>query len=318
MKTPQPPLVSILINNYNYGRFLSDAINSALNQTYPNVEVVVVDDGSTDNSREIIAGFGSKIVAVLKNNGGQASAFNAGFAASKGDWIHFLDSDDVFNPNKVQWVGEIAAKYPTVGMIAHNLEYCDADEAPLDFAPPLIRQRRLVDDRSLARRGKLSAYLPATSGLCVRRDALERVLPIPEEIRVGADNYLKWVGLSLFPVLLLPEAPAKQRIHGGNLYTIANEDKSDEDRIRCAMFNATLTFHLKKEHPHLARLAWKQYGRILYSFRSCGSGKSRQAMATEIRARYSVMEFNPECIFYTVAAFTKAFAEDILKRYGDA
>jgi glycosyltransferase involved in cell wall biosynthesis len=66
------PFVSILINNYNYGRFLQEAIDSALNQTYSPTEVIVVDDGSTDNSREIIASYGNKIIPVLKENGGQA------------------------------------------------------------------------------------------------------------------------------------------------------------------------------------------------------------------------------------------------------
>src|SRR5436853_3004216 len=79
--------VSIIINNYNYGRFLRDAIDSALGQGYPNTEVVVVDDGSSDDSRDIIASYGNRIIPVLKVNGGQASAFNAGFEASGGDVI---------------------------------------------------------------------------------------------------------------------------------------------------------------------------------------------------------------------------------------
>ena len=93
---------TIIINNYNYGRFLVAAIESALNQTYAGTEVVVVDDGSTDDSRQIIAGYGNRIRPVLKANGGQASTFNAGFAASTGDVICMLDSDDFFYPNKVE------------------------------------------------------------------------------------------------------------------------------------------------------------------------------------------------------------------------
>src|SRR5688572_29854944 len=92
------PLVSVIVNNYNYGRFLAQAIDSALSQDYPRLEVIVVDDGSTDDSREIIARYGSKISPVLKANGGQASAFNAGFNASRGDVVIFLDSDDQLAP----------------------------------------------------------------------------------------------------------------------------------------------------------------------------------------------------------------------------
>src|ERR1035441_690125 len=141
MTTSHLPSVSVVIDNYNYGRFLGEAIDSALNQTYPNVEVIVVDDGSTDNSREVIASFGDRIITVLKENGGQTSALNAGFTASRGEWIYLLDSDDLFNTNKVQRISELATEYPTAGMIAHNHDYCTADGTPLDFAPPVIRQR---------------------------------------------------------------------------------------------------------------------------------------------------------------------------------
>ena len=68
---PISPLASILINNYNYGRFLGKAIDSALSQTYENLEVIVVDDGSTDGSLEIIASYGDRISSVLKKNGGR-------------------------------------------------------------------------------------------------------------------------------------------------------------------------------------------------------------------------------------------------------
>ena len=88
--------VTILINNYNYARFLPAAIDSALSQTYHPLEVVVVDDGSTDESLDIIRDYGDRVRPVFKSNGGQASAFNAGFAASRGEVICLLDADDFF------------------------------------------------------------------------------------------------------------------------------------------------------------------------------------------------------------------------------
>ena len=86
MNLQQPRrLASIIINNYNYGRYLPKAIDSALAQSYPHTEILVVDDGSSDDSRTVIASYGDRIIPVLKQNGGQASALNAGFAASRGD-----------------------------------------------------------------------------------------------------------------------------------------------------------------------------------------------------------------------------------------
>src|ERR687897_1735676 len=96
------PLASIIVDNYNSRRFLEETIDSALAQTYPNTEVIAVDDGSTDDSREIIDGYGDRIVPVFKENGGQASAFNAGFLASRGEVIFFLDGDDRFFPTTVE------------------------------------------------------------------------------------------------------------------------------------------------------------------------------------------------------------------------
>jgi len=129
-----PPLVSIVITSYNYGRFLGAAIDGALNQTYPAVEVLVVDDGSTDDSREVIASYGNQILPVLKENGGEASAFNAGTATSKGSIVCFLDSDDVFVPEKVARVVEVFAQHPQIGSCFHTLQALNENGTDTSFA----------------------------------------------------------------------------------------------------------------------------------------------------------------------------------------
>lgn len=92
-------LVSVIIPNYNQEKYISRAIDSILGQTYPEIEIIVVDDGSTDSSEFIIERYGKRISSVRKNNGGAASARNSGISKSKGKYICFLDADDYLNEN---------------------------------------------------------------------------------------------------------------------------------------------------------------------------------------------------------------------------
>ena len=96
------PLISIIIPVYNGENYIKDAINSALNQTYKNIEIIVVDDGSKDNTANIIKEFKNKVIYIYKNNGGVASALNCAIEASKGDYISWLSHDDVYYPNKIE------------------------------------------------------------------------------------------------------------------------------------------------------------------------------------------------------------------------
>jgi glycosyltransferase involved in cell wall biosynthesis len=305
------PSVSILINNFNYGRFLGQAIDTALAQSCPSVEVIVVDDGSTDNSRDVIQVYGERIIRVIKPNGGQASAFNAGFAASKGDWILFLDSDDFLAPRKAEFILSYAVRFSAAGCIAHNLDYCDAESRPMPFVRGTSYQNcELTDQRQNMRKGKASVLLPATSALAFRREVLSQILPMPEPssevpgpVLDQADNYIKFAALSLTPVLLVPEPLATQRIHGENLYTqLAHRS---EVRPEWQLVRARVAFDLKDRYPFLARLAWRQYGRILFQLSSSGSPDAK-LMLRRIRAEYSPFEYSPSCCFYVCAAFFKS------------
>ncbi len=224
------PLVSILINNYNYGHFLADAIDSALNQTYPHIEVVVVDDGSSDNSREIIAQYTDRIKPILKSNGGQASAFNAGFKASQGDLIFFLDSDDIFLPDKIEKIAYIFNQYPDIGWCFHPLKLFDnATESELQdpyFPSQAQGKSGVYDVRSTIQQGRLTGFipcLPATSGMCFRRSLLAQILPMPEAESVSiSDSYIKYIALALTPGFCLLEKIGLQRIHQHNIHTLSS------------------------------------------------------------------------------------------------
>ncbi len=210
------PLVSIVVTSYNYGRYLRAAIDSALAQTLPRTEVVVVDDGSTDDSRGVIAAYGGRVKAILQGNGGQASAFNAGFRASRGDIVIFLDSDDVLLPT----AAAAAAERFTAGDVAKvhwPLRVIDADGRLTGERHP---DDPLADGdvRAALTRGGPEGYnWPPTSGNAWGRPFLEAALPMPEaEFRTCPDYYLATLAPLHGPVGLVPEPQGLYRIHGRN------------------------------------------------------------------------------------------------------
>lgn len=213
------PLVSILISNYNYGRFIEKAIDSVLNQTYPHIEIIVVDDGSTDNSSDIITNYKDQIVPILKENGGQASALNAGFAASKGDIICFLDADDIFVPEKVQKVVNVFSSSQDISWCFHRIKLIDANTGAFIRLSQESSSRE-CDFRSDIRKGKISFTSPPTSGLCFTRSLLEQILPMPEsEASTAADRYVKLSAIVLSKGFFLDEQLTLQQIHGSNAFT---------------------------------------------------------------------------------------------------
>ena len=261
------PLVSILINNYNYGQFLKQAIDSAINQTYENIEIIVVDDGSTDSSREIIANYGDKVIPVFKKNGGQASAFNAGFANSQGDIICFLDADDVFISSKVAEMVNIFEQYKYIGWYFHTYKLVDTDLKMLNKQIKNIGNSKICDIRNDLKRGKLNGKLPlsgiVTSVLCYKRSLLEKILPMPEIIRITSDDYLKFTAFALSSGYCSQNNLTWQRIHDNNAYTL----RQDKQQLRAEVIIMTSHF-LKKNHPEIAKFSNNFFAVGLSIFRS--------------------------------------------------
>jgi glycosyltransferase involved in cell wall biosynthesis len=241
------PLVSVLINNYNYARFLGAAVDSALSQDYSPIEVVVVDDGSTDSSRDIIAGYAGRIRPVLKKNGGQASAFNAGVAASRGEILCFLDADDVFCPEKVSHIIRAFSEHrlDDKPMMVHHL-LSTKDESGRDLAEP-PQGRTHASPLNLYAFARRHHYVPyeagPTSTISINRALADRLFPIPEDgVRVSADDFIVYGSFLLGDVYSLPIALGGYRVHRNNLWYHSNRRKSLEfDRELERYLNAKLT-----------------------------------------------------------------------------
>lgn len=184
------PLVSIVINNFNYERYLSEAIESALNQRYKSFEVVVVDDGSTDRSRSIIDAYGDRLVRVYKENGGQSSAFNYGLNHASGSIILFLDSDDILEPDALS---EIVPSFsdPKTVCVRWRLRYVTEHGTDMDMTNPPLGMK--VPEGDLVSWIKVNGWrylTPPTSGNAFRKSCLEAFFPIPDSIKRCSDIYL--------------------------------------------------------------------------------------------------------------------------------
>lgn len=167
--------VSIIILSYNYERFLDEAIRSALTQHYANKEVIVVDDGSTDGSRALIARWGDAIIPVLKENGGQPSSYNAGFARASGDIVMFLDCDDLLDPNACDEI--VRAFEDGVVKVHFRMRLVDADSKSIGGTIPRQLSEGPVGE-ALRARGALYQSSPGSAN-AYRKSALDRLFPLP-------------------------------------------------------------------------------------------------------------------------------------------
>lgn len=230
--------VDIVINNYNYGRFLALAIESALAQTHRSVTVIAVDDGSTDDSREILADYADRVDVLLKENGGQASALNAGLARCRGDVVIFLDADDVLEPEIAAKVADIFAQSPGTVHVPYRLAVVDGDGHPngllkpsrdLDLPGGEIAEAKLTFPFDIPTAG--------TSGNAFSVSALRTVAPIPEaEFAACADWYLVHVLPLLGRVTPLDQVGGQYRVHGCNAY------EQDEEIVELDHVRKTVTY----------------------------------------------------------------------------
>ncbi len=201
--------VSVIINNYNYERFLARAVDSALRQTHPDVEVIVVDDGSSDGSVSLLQRYGAAILLVAKDNGGQGSAYNAGFERVSGELVIFLDADDWLYPAAT---AELASAWRAgVVKLQFRLGLVDESAAPLGRYVP----RSMHDHNALSLVQHFGCYgSPPGSGNAFAADFLRKVLPLEAaRWRTAADT----VPIVLAPlygdIVSIPKILGAYRLH---------------------------------------------------------------------------------------------------------
>jgi glycosyltransferase involved in cell wall biosynthesis len=237
--------VSVLIDTYNHERFIEQAIVSVLEQDFPEAEreIVVVDDGSTDATPEIVRKFQPRVRLLRKKNGGQASAFNAGIPECKGEIIAFLDGDDWWGRGKLTRVAEVLASEATVGMVGHSIFESFQDGTVRTIA--LERQERIrLNSPAAAELFSRNRSFFGTSRLTVRTKIARQILPVPESLFFEADEYIFTIAACLAEAIILQEPLTYYRIHGANLYVASGG--THDGQVRKKRVLASLAVELRR------------------------------------------------------------------------
>ncbi|MEC8428819.1 MAG: glycosyltransferase family 2 protein, partial [Pseudomonadota bacterium] len=204
---------SVVIANYNYGHMLSRAIDSVLNQTESDIEIIVVDDGSTDNSKDVIALYQPRIRAYFQENSGQSTAYNKGADAATGDYVLFLDADDELLPNAFELFSEALKNLPDIDYLFAG--YISVDEKGRE-------KTRKATPLPATKRDILIAYLSKelvginNGGGIIKREVFES-LRYPEGLRNNTDIVFLGQVLANKSAASIPQPVVKIHAHGARV-----------------------------------------------------------------------------------------------------
>lgn len=215
------PFFSIILCNYNYGDYVGTAIKSVLNQSFTNFELIVVDDGSNDNSKNIISDFSDpRLKVIFKENGGQASAFNAGFEHVNGRWLSLLDSDDWWLPDRLERLyAYISYMRGGFSVVQHFMDEWMAGESI-----PYKNLRPSGDVFSDMIKTKNLDYFMPTSALNFPVDVAIKIFPIPNQFWYSADAYLMRTAIVFGNLFTIPEVLGGRRVHGKSFTSTVLKD----------------------------------------------------------------------------------------------
>jgi glycosyltransferase involved in cell wall biosynthesis len=204
------PLVSVVIPCYNQARFLGEAIESAQKQTYRNIEMILVDDGSTDDIAAVAAAY-PELRCISQENRGLSAARNAGLAQCRGDLVVFLDADDRLLPCAIETGATLLMTDPSVGFVAGHSQFITGEGVPLPTRQPL----RGAEDPYLALLRRNSIRNPAM--VMFRRQVLQQVGGFDSRVDACAD-YEMYLRISrCYPVRFHTGVVAEYRKHGDNM-----------------------------------------------------------------------------------------------------
>jgi glycosyltransferase involved in cell wall biosynthesis len=279
------PRVSVIIPTYNCEQFLGRTIDSALRQTYRDFEIILVDDGSTDGTQSLVAGYGKAVCYVYQPNQGASAARNTALSRASGEFIAYLDADDLWMPEKLARQVEFLDAHPSCGFVHTEVSVIDEQDTVMHArfnqeTNRLVPQGRCI--RDILRRSHIQ-----TLTVVERRTAFDRVGNFDLRLPVAQD-YLHWIliVLSGYEVGYLPDPLGQYRRRAGSLMSSERRLLGDFAKI----YEIVLTEHgLEQSHGAEAVQLVKaqQYitqRQLAYlERRECSGGLARQRLRSLIR-----------------------------------
>jgi glycosyltransferase involved in cell wall biosynthesis len=257
VKMRSSPKVTVIVDTFNHARFIEQALTSVLAQGFSEaeLEILVVDDGSTDLTVELIEKFGRRVQILRKENGGQASAFNTAIPLAKGEIVAFLDGDDWWAKNKLSRVVDVFDNHADIGVVGHG--FYEIDEitrksiAVLPDASRHLALRTLKD--GIEFRNAMSFL--GTSRLSIRRSVLRAIGVIPNTLVVEADEFISTMAVVTSGAWLIQEPLTYYRLHAGNLYQFQDSDTVKVQRKMSVLLELGAALRRDLSRDHLSDLA---------------------------------------------------------------
>ncbi len=250
MNEDDSPLVSAVIPAYNAERFLAQTIESVLGQTYPRIECLVINDGSTDRTAEIAKAFGDHVRYFEKANGGVSSARNLGIENANGEFIAFLDADDLWLPHKTERQIEVYRRNNHVGLIYSAVQTIN------ETGEVVGEVNRSFEKDALERILCLETPVYLTMTGIVPKKVFEAVGGFDEELSTSADADMACRIALKYELAVIDEPLAIYRQHGNQMHLNLNALENDTTRIFNKLFKSGL------EHEKLKRLESKAYSSL--------------------------------------------------------
>lgn len=222
--------ITVAIATYNMAEYLPAAIESALEQNHRDIEVLVVDDGSADETRQVVKRYGRKVRYHRQENAGVANAYNKALKLARGDYVHFLDADDALTPDATDRLAGLLDDFPSAGLAYGDALVTDAagQITGVRTAPASFSGRRLIPSEE-AFKALLRGCHVATSAAMLRKSVLQRVAPFRQKAVPGED-WDMWLRVAAaYDVAHLPISACYYRVHGASItsaYTVERVTRS--------------------------------------------------------------------------------------------